>query len=344
MNDSSRTFAPVRVCYYMQTHIKPEQLTRLVELIKEGSPDSVVLIDHDSAGPPLDLPRLNLLRNVHIFMGHGSYGDFSHLDRYFAAIDWLDEQGIEVDWIQNLSGQDYPLRPIADIERTLSLAEVDGYLNYMPALPDCTPAAADWGVGRERRLSRPVDIKMRLQYRHWRVGRPSPAKQRWLRPLMALNLVQPWIRISLAFSTIGVRRKTIFNDNFICYGGMFFCALSMECARYVRRFAAERPDIVEFFRGLAGPEELFMHTALINSGRFSFNPHGTHYIDFTNSRNNHPKVLGLEDLDAMLASNAFWARKFDAATDSAVLDFLDSRVRSDAVVGDADLSDDRARA
>ena len=40
----------------MQTHRAPGQVARLVELIKESSPDSVVLISHDSARPPLDTP------------------------------------------------------------------------------------------------------------------------------------------------------------------------------------------------------------------------------------------------------------------------------------------------
>jgi hypothetical protein len=341
MNDSSRAFVPVRVCYYLQTHTKPEQLTRLVELIKEGSPHSVVLIDHDKAGPPLDMTRLGSLPNVHVFYGSGSYGDFSHLDRYFAAYDWLDEHGIEVDWIQNLSGQDYPLRPVAEFERTLSLAEVDGFLHYMPAFPGRTPANADWGVGPEHRLARPSDVKMRLKYRHWRVGRPSATKQRWFRPLMALNFAQPWIRISLAFSTVGIRRRSIFDDNFILYGGMYFCALSVECVRYVRNFALEHPDVVKYFRGMAGPEELFMHTALINSGRFRFNPRGTHYIDFTGSRNNHPKLLGVEDIERMLGSDAYWARKFDTSYDSAVLDFLDHRVRDRSSAGEISLSESK---
>jgi hypothetical protein len=277
-------------------------------------------------------------------MGRGSYGDFSHLDRYFAAVDWLDEHKIKIDWIQSLSGQDYPVRPIVEIERAFSLAEVDGYLHYAPVFPDRTPADADWGVGPEYRLATPFDTKLRFEYRHWRVGRPSVTKQRWLRPIMALNLIQPWIRVSLDFSTIGIRRKVIFKDNFICYGGSYFSALSIECVRYVRNFALEHPDIVRFFRGLAGPEELFMQTALINSGRFRFNPHGTHYVDFSRSRSNHPKILGFEDLDKILRSGAFWARKFDTFYDSAVLDFLDHRVRGEATASEMGVQRERGPA
>ncbi len=36
-----------------------------------------------------------------------------------------------------------------------------------------------------------------------------------------------------------------------------------------------------------------------------------------------PKILGMEDLDAMLASGKAFARKFDVDVDAAVLDRLD---------------------
>ena len=79
--------------------------------------------------------------------GLGGYGDFSHLDRYFAAVDWLDEHGVQFDWLQNLTGQDYPLQPMSDIERALAHSEVDGYLQYAPVFPDRTPSYRRLGCG-----------------------------------------------------------------------------------------------------------------------------------------------------------------------------------------------------
>src|ERR1700691_6050303 len=57
MNQGAPRSRPVRVCYYMQTHTKPAQIARLVELIKEGSPESVVLINHDASRASLDASR-----------------------------------------------------------------------------------------------------------------------------------------------------------------------------------------------------------------------------------------------------------------------------------------------
>lgn len=319
------------VCYYLQTHTRPAQVLRLVELIKAGSPDSVVLISHDASRPPLDVARLEAMPGVHVFVEHGGYGDFSHLDRFFAAIDWLDEHGIAYDWLENISGQDYPLRPIAEIERTLAATDVDGFMLYAPVFPDRLPPGADPGSGQQ--LCAPFDAAMRYRYRHWWLGKPTPAKQRWLRPLMALNLVQSRVRLSLAFSTVGLRRaQDPFTDDFVCYGGWFFATLSAACVRYARDFARDNPGLLGYFRTVLAPEEIYLQTVLVNSGKFTFEPDSKRYIDLSASRNNHSKTLGVADLDAMLSSGAHWARKFDPEHDTAVIDALDGYVRGLASV------------
>lgn len=327
MCEPSAQPGPIRVCYYLQTHTLPEQVTRLVGVIKRGSPHSVVLIGHDASGQPLDTGRLEAWPGVHVITEPGAYGDFSHLDRYFAAVDWLDAHEVAFDWLANISGQDYPVRSIAEIERSLASSDADGFLQYSPVFPERTPPDADQGAGPRYRLCNSFDARARYDYRHWRLGRPTRAKQRWLRPLMVLNFLQPWVRVSLAFSTIGVRRlHTVFTDDFICYGGTFFCTLSAACVRYARDFARDNPRIVDFFRSTLAPDEAFLQTVLVNSGKFRLDPDARRYSDYSSSRNNHPKVLATADLDNVLASGAHWARKFDSTHDARVLDLLDRRV------------------
>jgi hypothetical protein len=319
-----------RVCYYMQTHKGPEQIARLVRIIKQGSPGSIVLIDHDVSGERLDPALFSDLSDVYSIGTSGGYGDFSHIDRLLAAVDWLDDHGMQFDWLQNLTGQDYPLRPIADIEQAISAGGFDGYMQYAPVFPERTPADADWGAGPAYRLCTPFDSAMRFDYSHRRFGMPSELKQRLLRPFMVVNYLQSWFTISLAFSSAGWRRKTtIFNDDFILYGGSFFCALSASCLRYVRDYAVANPDIVQYFRTMAGPDELFFQTVLINSGKFRISPAGTHYVYFPGGKYNHPKTLDESDLPMMIGSGAHWARKFDSGAE--VLAVLDRRVRPDAV-------------
>lgn len=333
MTDHAPASRRDRVCYYLQTHTRPPQVSRLVERIKEASPQSAVLIHHDVSGPPLDVERLEAMPGVHVIVGPGGYGNYTHLARYFAALDWLEEHRVEFDWLENLTGQDYPVRPIADTNRVLAESDADGYLQYGPIFPEQIPQGADWGAGPEFQLVNRFDRDLRFNYRHRWIGRPTKTKQRYLRPLMAVDLLQPWFRVSLAYSTVAVRRqRTIFNDSdFICYGGSFFCTLSSECAYYARDFARDHPDVVAYFRAMPAPNEVFLQTVLVNAKKFRIIPDGKRYIDWTDSRNNHPKTLGVADLPAMLASGANWARKFDSRADPQVLDILDRHVSHKSV-------------
>jgi hypothetical protein len=316
------------VVYFLQTHHKPVQVARLVRVITEGSPDAVVLISHDAADPALDVAALQALGNVHVLLHDGGYGDFSHLDRYLAAVDWLDANGVDYDWLENLTGQDYPLRPIPEIEDALAATDYDGFLLYSPVFPDRVPASAPQGAGSSYIPVRAVDAIMRHDYRHWRFGGPTPAKQKWLRPFMVINFVQPWIRLSNSYASVGVRRRrTVYGPGFHCYGGSFFCTLRADCARYVRDYARANPDVVAFFRTVLAPEEAFLHSVLVNSGRFNLDPDYKRYIDWTGCTHTHPRTLGLEDLDRLLASDAHWARKLDLDRDPKLFDILDQRVR-----------------
>lgn len=316
----------INVIYFLQTHTRPAQVARLVRVITESNPEALVLISHDVTGQALNVASLEALGNVHVLLHKGGYGDFSHLDRYFAAVDWLEENGIDYNWVENLSGQDYPLRPIPEIEAGHNSASFDGFLRYTAVFPERVPPDADRGE-EGYQLTPPFDAAMRYDYRHWRVGKATDFKYRLMYPLMALNLVQPWIRVSNSYAAVGIRRReSVFGPDFVCYGGSFFCTLRAECVRYVREFARANPGVVDFFRTVMAPEETFFHSVLVNSGQFKLSTDYKRYIDWTHGEHTHPKTLGVEDVPALLASNANWARKLDLAKDPKLFDILDQRV------------------
>lgn len=321
------TRAHTNVVYFLQTHTRPAQIARLVQVITEGNPDAIVLISHDRSAEAIDAARLEALGNVHVLLHRGNYGDFSHLDRYFAAVDWLDENGISFNWLENLSGQDYPLRPISEIEANLDATNFDGFLQYGTVFPDRVPPEADQGIEGYHPVP-PFDAAMRYDYRHWRLGKVTEFKYHLMHPLMAVNLVQPWIRVSNSYVSVGIRRShTVFGPGFYCYGGSFFCTLSAACVRYVRDFAAANPKAIDFFRTVMAPEETFFHSVLVNSGQFKLSTDFRRYIDWTGGKYTHPKTLGTEDAPALLASDAHWARKLDLRKDPRLFDILDHRVR-----------------
>jgi hypothetical protein len=305
----------IAVAYLVQSHRDPDQVLRLVRRLRAGSPTSVVHVSHDAHGERLDDAALAAL-GVAVRYEPGGYGDYSHVRRYLDAVAWLRETGRQVDWVVNLTGQDYPLRPIADIEVDLADSTADGYLEYF----DCFGPDSPWPQHRAR---------SRYQFRHRRLVPLTARRALQLRPLQALNRVQPLVRVHVAYGlTVGIRRRSIFGPDRRLYGGSAFCTLRWPVALHLLETAETEPRLVDVFRHALSPVEAFTQTVLVNSGRFALVNDPRRYFDFRETRLNHPKTLTADDLPRALASGADFGRKF---ADPAVLDALDRIASGDVL-------------
>jgi hypothetical protein len=301
-----------KVCYQVHSHRAPGQVERLVRRLTGGTRGGVVLVSHDVRGEPLPVRRLERLGDVHVLPAEGGYGDFGHVDRWVDAVRWLTAHGVSYDWMVTVSGQDYPLRPVALIERELASAGVDGFLESFPVFG----AESHWPMRRAR---------SRYLYRHRRLGAYAgrgPVRAA-LRVARGVNLVQPLVRVNAAYGTVGARTRTPLGPSFPLYGGSFWVTLRRRCVEHVVSCYETQPDVVAYFRGTLAPEEVFFQTVLRAAGTFTFDPDPRRYFDFSGDRA-RPRVLGLADLPALRASNAHFARKFDESQDRSVLDALDT--------------------
>ena len=304
----------MRVGYLVQSHRDPEQVARLVRTLKAGSSGAVVHVSHDFTSSPLDVASLSALPGVLVRPAKGGYGDFSHVRRYLDAVDDLVAENLPVDWVVNITGQDYPLRPVAAAEADLVAGGADGYLEFFPALD---PDRSTWPVRRAR---------SRYLFRHRRLAALSPAAKRRLRPLQAINRVQPLVRFHVAYGLmVGVRRRSPFGPGFELYGGSAYSSLSWPCVAYLREVCATRPDLLRYYEQCLSPVESIFQTILVNSGRFTLVDDCKRYFDFRGSTMNHPRFLSTDDLPRAFASGADFARKID---DPAVLDALDAHLAS----------------
>jgi hypothetical protein len=307
----------VKICFHVQTHNAPDQVLRLVTVLTEQSPGCVVLLSHKRDGVPLDVGALEALGDVHVLPASGGLGDFSHVDRYLETVDWLTDHDVDFDWLTNITGSDYPVRPLPDVEQELATGGVDGFLQYERLLEH---------GGNDEGICTPGHARDRYLYRYWRLGFPTERRRRLLRPAMAANLVQPWLRVSSTHLGVGVRRRTPFTDDFVLYGGGFYCTLSRECVLYVRQHVRENPGLVRYLRATLDPEEVFFQTILVNSGRFRLRNDSKRFQDYGGGRHGHTQVFGVRDFDRIVASGAHFARRVDLAREGELLDLLDARV------------------
>ncbi len=300
--------------YTVQTHARPAQVARLVRTIKASSPTSIVVVSHSRSGVPLDVDALESLPDVYVLPGQGGYGDWTHIQRWLDAADFLASRGIRYDWLTVLSGQDYPSKPLEEAETELQDSGADAFIEHFPVLT----RESHWPirVGRSRYF-----------FHHRRLCDLDERRQQQLRPLQAINFVQPLVRIHVSFGlTVGWRARTPYSPHLVCYGGSLWSSMSRDCVEYVRQFCRERPDVVRHYKQVLVPDESFFHTVLVNAGKFHLVNDPKRYFDFSVTEFNHPKMLTIADLPAIVESGAHFARKLVIEHDPELFDALDERV------------------
>lgn len=308
----------MRVCYLIQTHKNSEQISRLVQTIKKSSPNSLIIVSHDFSGCQLDINALNQIPEVEILCGRGGRGYFSLVEGYLDAIDWLLNRKIQFDWLINLSGQDYPLQPLSQVDDFLSKTKYDGFLEYFEVFSPESHWSAREGYERFFYKYKQFDFLNKL---------PDWGKT-LLTPVKFMNLIQPFVKVKVAYGMVGVRTSTPFDEKFKCYGGSFFCTLSRKCVEYLHDFYCSTPEIIEYYKGVCNSDESFWQTILVNSKLFNLCNDNKVYFNFSGNRNGRPQILTASDYPTLNVSNAHFARKFDFDADKSILDILDAKIFS----------------
>lgn len=313
----------MKICYIIQTHKNPEQIYRLVKVIKESSSQSHILILHSPINSELDPNIFKEFSDVNVL--NNSYpirlGDFSLAQSYLDAINWFFENKIEFDWLINLSGQDYPTQPIVQIEQFLTQTNYEGFMQYFDVLSPKNPWSLKQGYER-------------YFYQYWRSqGYLLNWQKILLKPLKDLvNSTQELIKLETSYSMmIGIKNNSNpFENNLVCYGGSFFMTLSRKCVEFLYKYYKdiENVELVDYYKKTFLPEESFIQTVLVNTNLFKLSNNNHRYIDYSNSRYGHPRIFTCQDYPLLTNEKIHFARKFDITQDSQILDMLDSRIFS----------------
>lgn len=306
----------VRHCYLVQSHRDPRQILRLVQTLRRGSPDSRIFVYHDASRCPLDSALFVAVPGCELLFARGPVqrGDFSLVEAYLDAAARIRERGLSYGWLTLLSGQDYPIKPLAEYERRLEQSSAQGLLCYGDVLGPDNP----WPHQRHRG-------HRRYFYRYRRLAefwRP------WLRALRWVNGLQSWVHLQTTYDArFGMRlSRPPFGSEVRCYAGSGWHALRLECVAFLLELWAAGDPLVEHFRHTITPDEAFWQTVLVNCRRFALENENLRFVEFDGSRCGSPRTLTGADLGHLLASPKYFARKFDPAVDEGVLDAIDTHL------------------
>lgn len=302
----------MRIAYLIQTHRAPDQVLRLLATLRRGSPGAVLVVAHDPSAEPLDERALDALGALHFRPARpGRRGYWSLFEPYPEAVERLDRSGVAYDWLVYLSGQDYPVRPLARSEALLAASPYDGYLTWIDA-------AGPSPEGRRRQG------RLRYEYQYRDVPWGAPA----LAALHALNGVQPWFHVHRTYGPrLGFRaRRTPFGPGLRPYWGSQWTTLRRACAERVAEAARGGEPLARYFARTVCPDEAFAQTVLVTDPRFRLANDNLRFVDVRGSRDGRPRVLTMADAPALAAGGYCFARKVDPAVDPGILDWLDERM------------------
>jgi hypothetical protein len=294
----------MRPLFLIQSHKDPAQLARLARVLRQGCPDSTVLISHDARATPLSPAMFGGDPNVHVIDGQGGRGDFSIVAGYLTALRFARDH-LDYDWVTNLSGQVYPVSSLAAFADELANADHDGFLHHFDALMQDAVAMRPmaWPPGHG-------DARYSFRYRKLKDTLSLVERAALKIPRVALERLDAPYRINTAYGLqIGRRAATPpFNANFRCYAGSYWHTIRRRCAGYLLDFADAQPRIVDYLRDVLIPDECFVQTVLANEPRFRFVNDNRRYYDMRGSRRGHPKALTEADAPDFLGKRYVFAR------------------------------------
>jgi hypothetical protein len=304
----------MRLAYIISAYRYPAQLVRLVTRLMTDSADFYIHVDKKTDGRTTQEMHDGLRHypNVHFLEPHiCHYCGFGHVEASLKGIASIVERGVPFDHAILLTGQDYPIKSNDYIADFFRRAEGTSYMHFTPMN---NPVLIEvWPDALER-------------FTHWRVqGRHRayvlPPSDVYLRPLFS-PVSGP---IGLALKHCLPRRRPL--KGFPPYGGSSYWNLSRQCVQYAAEFVKRHPQFVRFFKYTSIPDEHFFQTMLLNSPlRDTIVNDNLRYIDWEGCGGSSPRNLELRDFDKIAASNALFARKFDATLDSAILDKIDAEI------------------
>jgi len=280
----------MRIAHLIMAHREPAQLDRLLGALAHRQANCYIHLDqkvNPSAYAFLrERPRVRFVaRPVAV-----NWGGYSIVEALLTSLREILAHPAKYEFINVLSGQDYPLR---SAEQVHTFLEENRGLSFVEAEPMGTP----WWEHNRGRLER-------YHLTDWRL----PGRYMVQR---LLNTVLPQRRFPLPGYTV--------------HGGNMsgWFTLAREAAEYLLAFLDQHPVLARFGRLSWACDEFLVMTILYNSPlRDSLRNDSLRYIDWRDGGAS-PRALTSADLPAVLASGKLWARKFDLGTDTAVLDELD---------------------
>jgi len=277
------------VAHYILVHAYPEQLCRLINRLSYQDSVFFIHVDLKSNIKDFEMPLAN---NPNVYFVKNridiQWATYSMVEATVNGFKEIVASGINIEYVNLLSAQDYPIKPLKDFHSFLKQ-------NPGKAFMHCLDVATEW--------TEAISRVQEYHFNHWNF----PGK----------------FKVQNLFNFIMPKRKM--PEGLIPVGRSQWFTVSLKHIVFLIKRLESSPDIVQFFRYSWAPDELIFQTLLFNSSfKKDIVGDNLRYIDWSEGKKN-PKILTKEDFSLFMQSEKFFARKF--APNSEVLDMIDEAIQ-----------------
>jgi hypothetical protein len=303
----------MRIAYLILAHHQPKHVGAMIEQLDDGNARFFIHVDRKSDIAPFSQAitsgRATLLGERFPI----DWGGWNMVRAMLGLLRRAHEEGAS-DYYQLLSDSCYPIKSNEEIAAKLGA----GNFNYITINEEMTP--------------RSYFHDRLIYYRTERRLRKFLKRRRLFKRLKLNEHVRGLFKYG--------RRLRMFQPrlpgNVRPYKGWQWWCLTHECSEYVLNYVDAHPEFVRFFSSTHIPDESMFQTILANSEFVdTLSPGfaggviaGNHYARWSKGEaQGKPCILKEDDLEALIRSDACFARKLSEAHSTRLIELLSERVR-----------------
>ncbi len=281
----------MRIAHIIMAHKNPDQLERLVSAMQHPMFDLYIHLDKKS-----DIKDFNHLINYNnVFFIQNriecNWGGYSFVKAILNSMTEVLSSEENYHFINLMSGQDYPLKSADELYRFLC----DNLNMSFIAYERVDHSWWEHAVSRYKSYHF-TDFKLMGRYLFQRVA----------------NKLMPHRKFPLDLTLYGSTNSS-------------WWILSVDAAQYLVDFIKDNSKLKSFMRFTWGADEFLITTIIMNSPfKDRVINDNLRHIDWS-SGGAHPKIFAKNDLNALVSTNKYFARKFDVNVDKEILDLIDEK-------------------
>jgi hypothetical protein len=276
----------MKIAHLILAHNKPQQLARLIEKLEDADSYIFIHLDKKIDMAPFEylkeMPRVFFIANrVKII-----WGAYNMVEATINSFKEIANAGIDFGFVNLLSGQDYPIKPIK------------AFINYLDEHPNGIFMSY---LGFETEWQEAMARINQYHFTNYNIKGKYIAQR-------IINKISP---------------SRVFPNSLIPVGRSQWFTIPLVCVQYILDYWSGNKELQKFIKLTWAPDEFIFQTILYNS---IFRPNMVnHNLRFMiwEPEGKSPLLLTSSNFEQVINSEKYFARKFDADIDENILNLID---------------------